>query len=247
MNTFDLLRNRSNCLSNYPTNKKQQQVINGNQKTKLDTFKENGITENPNTLPSQVIPVGKNYLDPLSRIKELSKLNELKRSISDIYIATLNTGSPRTLEKLMELELAMETIKWDTIRISKMRRFDEGIEDHNGKWKEQKQNFLWKEVGDPVSSKLFSAVLEIVFSNLRWDRNELNINGENLNHLRFVDDIVVFSENPDNLEYIQEEFNENAKIAGTEWTRSANDRIKWKALEEAFVQGQAGKEELVSD
>ncbi|GBP18500.1 hypothetical protein EVAR_12961_1 [Eumeta japonica] len=37
------------------------------------------------------------------------------------------------------------------------------------------------------------------------------------------------------------------KIAGTEWTRTVKGRTKWKALEEAFVEGQAGKEKLVSD
>ncbi|GBP53971.1 Retrovirus-related Pol polyprotein from type-2 retrotransposable element R2DM; Endonuclease [Eumeta japonica] len=36
--------------------------------------------------------------------------------------------------------------------------------------------------GDPVSPKLFSAALEMIFRNLDWNKNGLNINGENLNH-----------------------------------------------------------------
>lgn len=54
--------------------------------------------------------------------------------------------------------------------------------------------------GDPLSPKLFSSVLEMVFRNLDWENKGLKIDGENLNHLRFADDIVLFSENPIELE-----------------------------------------------
>ena len=37
------------------------------------------------------------------------------------------------------------------------------------------------------------------------------------------------------------------KIAGPEWTRVAKDKIKWKALEEAFVEGQAEKRRTTLD
>ncbi|CAH2085229.1 unnamed protein product [Euphydryas editha] len=37
--------------------------------------------------------------------------------------------------------------------------------------------------GDPLSPKLFSAVLEEIFKILKWKNYGLNINGENLNHL----------------------------------------------------------------
>lgn len=45
--------------------------------------------------------------------------------------------------------------------------------------------------GDPLSPKLFIAVLENIFRNLNWDNLGLNINGVKLNHLRFADDIVI--------------------------------------------------------
>ncbi|KAA5648680.1 hypothetical protein F3G58_33390, partial [Pseudomonas aeruginosa] len=38
--------------------------------------------------------------------------------------------------------------------------------------------------GDPISPKLFTAVLENIFRNINWEKNGININGENLNHLR---------------------------------------------------------------
>ncbi|GBP52074.1 Retrovirus-related Pol polyprotein from type-2 retrotransposable element R2DM; Endonuclease [Eumeta japonica] len=48
--------------------------------------------------------------------------------------------------------------------------------------------------GDPLSPKLFIAVLEDIFKNLDWEQFGININGSNLNHLRFADDIVLFAE-----------------------------------------------------
>lgn len=45
--------------------------------------------------------------------------------------------------------------------------------------------------GDPLSPKLFSAVLEDIFRNLDWDIYGLNINGRNLNHLRFAHDLII--------------------------------------------------------
>ncbi len=35
---------------------------------------------------------------------------------------------------------------------------------------------------------------------LDWEEKGININGEKLSHLRFADDIVIFFENPDDLE-----------------------------------------------
>ncbi|XP_045541562.1 craniofacial development protein 2-like [Papilio machaon] len=48
---------------------------------------------------------------------------------SEIQIATLNTRSLRTSEKLIELEIALEEIKWDILGLSELRRFGDGIVD----------------------------------------------------------------------------------------------------------------------
>lgn len=52
--------------------------------------------------------------------------------IKNICIATLNTLSLRTTEKLLELEIALLKIKWDILGISKVRRVGNHIEEHNG-------------------------------------------------------------------------------------------------------------------
>lgn len=49
---------------------------------------------------------------------------------NDIHIATLNCRTLGTTEKLQELELALNEIKWDIIGISEVRRLGERIEDH---------------------------------------------------------------------------------------------------------------------
>lgn len=50
--------------------------------------------------------------------------------------------------------------------------------------------------GDPISPKLFIAVLQNVMQDLKWSKQGINVNGKYLSHLRFADDIVVLSENP---------------------------------------------------
>ncbi|GBP60652.1 hypothetical protein EVAR_88380_1 [Eumeta japonica] len=56
----------------------------------------------------------------------------------------------------------------------------------------------------------------MVFRNLEWKRNGLNFNGENLNHLSFANDIVVFSENPDNLEDMFQQLSDESSKNGIE-------------------------------
>lgn len=54
--------------------------------------------------------------------------------------------------------------------------------------------------GDPLSPKLFIAVLENIFQKLDWKNRGVYINGHYLNHLRFADDIVVIAETAKDLE-----------------------------------------------
>ena len=68
--------------------------------------------------------------------------------------------------------------------------------------------------GDPISPKLFSAVLETIFRNLDWDEYGLNINGEKLNHLRFADDLVLFSECPKTLQKMLQQLADESMKAG---------------------------------
>lgn len=49
--------------------------------------------------------------------------------------------------------------------------------------------------GDPMSPKLFITVLEHAFKKLDWDARGITIDGQNLNHLSFADDIVLVADN----------------------------------------------------
>lgn len=70
--------------------------------------------------------------------------------------------------------------------------------------------------GDPLSPKLFSATLERVFRQLNWDNIGIVINGSRLTHLRFADDVVLFSETPSVLQEMLEELvRESAKVGLT--------------------------------
>ncbi|GBP78304.1 Retrovirus-related Pol polyprotein from type-1 retrotransposable element R2 [Eumeta japonica] len=71
--------------------------------------------------------------------------------------------------------------------------------------------------GDPISPKLFSAALEIIFRRLSWERFGLNVNGENLSHLRFANDLVLFSECPKALEKMLQQLSD--EIANAERNR----------------------------
>lgn len=68
--------------------------------------------------------------------------------------------------------------------------------------------------GDPISPKLFSAVLELIFRNLDWKEQGLNINGENLSHLRFADDLILFSECPKTLQQMLQQLSDQSAAAG---------------------------------
>ncbi|CAG9094113.1 unnamed protein product [Plutella xylostella] len=53
--------------------------------------------------------------------------------------------------------------------------------------------------GDPLSPKLFTALLESVFRKINWHQYGISIDGEILTHLRFADDVVILSEDHENI------------------------------------------------
>ena len=68
--------------------------------------------------------------------------------------------------------------------------------------------------GDPISPKLFSAVLEDIFRRLNWEDRGVKINGKRLNHLRFADDIVTISETAEETKIMLTELNTESKKDG---------------------------------
>ena len=68
--------------------------------------------------------------------------------------------------------------------------------------------------GDPMSSMLFNVALEEVFKSLDLENKGLKINGEFLNNLRFADDVVMITNELEQLKQMVLELNEASKIAG---------------------------------
>ncbi|KAJ0179397.1 hypothetical protein K1T71_005109 [Dendrolimus kikuchii] len=68
--------------------------------------------------------------------------------------------------------------------------------------------------GDVISPKLFTNAMEDVFKTLEWAERGININGEHIPHLRFVDDIVVFAETLEELAEMLGSLNESSRRVG---------------------------------
>lgn len=68
--------------------------------------------------------------------------------------------------------------------------------------------------GDPLSPKIFNAVLENIFRQINWDDLGININGEKLHHLRFADDLILFAEDPVTLQTMLQQLASESKKAG---------------------------------
>jgi hypothetical protein len=70
--------------------------------------------------------------------------------------------------------------------------------------------------GDTISPKLFTLALEDTFKSLNWDKKGININGTYMSHLRFADDIVIISEDLDQLKDMIKELQDASSKIGLE-------------------------------
>lgn len=68
--------------------------------------------------------------------------------------------------------------------------------------------------GDPVSPKIFAAVLENIFRGLEWQQFGITINGNLISHLRFADDLILFSDSPKKLQTMISDLDIESKKAG---------------------------------
>ena len=65
---------------------------------------------------------------------------------------------------------------------------------------------------DPLSPKLFTAVMEEVFKNADISEG-INVDGENLTNLRFADDVALFNEKTKQMEkYLDRLLSESLKV-----------------------------------
>nr|XP_034833605.1 uncharacterized protein LOC117990222 [Maniola hyperantus] len=70
--------------------------------------------------------------------------------------------------------------------------------------------------GDPLSPKIFIAILEAIISKLHWEKMGLYIQGAFLSHLRFADDIVILSETSSQLQIMIESLQQASTKVGLE-------------------------------
>lgn len=70
--------------------------------------------------------------------------------------------------------------------------------------------------GDPLSPRIFIAILESIISNLDWQKQGLLIQGKTLSHLRFADDLVLLAESAPNLQYMIETLHKASRQVGLE-------------------------------
>lgn len=86
--------------------------------------------------------------------------------------------------------------------------------------------------GDTSSPKLFTAILENVFRSLDWSEKGVVVDGKCLNHLRFADDIVLFSKDSEQLQAMLNELDEAGKSTGLKVNHH-----KTKIMKNSFVLG----------
>jgi hypothetical protein len=83
--------------------------------------------------------------------------------------------------------------------------------------------------GDPMSPKIFNAVLQMVFSMLAWETKGLNVNNRRISNLRFADNVTLLPESKDELVEMIEELKKASEEVGllVNWkkTMRSNDSI----------------------
>ncbi|GBP32819.1 Retrovirus-related Pol polyprotein from type-1 retrotransposable element R2 [Eumeta japonica] len=67
--------------------------------------------------------------------------------------------------------------------------------------------------GDPLSPRIFIAILETALGELDWSKKGLYIKGKYLSHLRFADDLVLFSESSSQLQVMIEDLCKTSRQA----------------------------------
>lgn len=84
--------------------------------------------------------------------------------------------------------------------------------------------------GDPISPNLFAAVLEDVIKKCNWNDYGVNINGKQLNHLRFADDIVLITRTPTEASQMATELDRESQRVGLKMNIQ-----KTKSMRNAFA------------
>lgn len=91
--------------------------------------------------------------------------------------------------------------------------------------------------GDPLSPKLFIMVLQHVFDNLNWQAEGIRINKDRLTHLRFADDIVLFSETSKGLERMITSLNEESEKVGLKMNENKTKIVTNDYINAIYLKG----------
>ena len=88
--------------------------------------------------------------------------------------------------------------------------------------------------GDTISPKLFTACLETVFRKLSW-KSGIDVNGEQLNHLRFADDVVLIANNTRKLQKMLRELDAESRKVGLKLNRSKTKYMRSRDLKKEKI------------
>lgn len=98
--------------------------------------------------------------------------------------------------------------------------------------------------GDPISPKLFSAVLEMAMSKLSWEGKGIRINGRRLTNLRFAVDIAILANDFTELQKLVTDLTSECQLVGlnlnlsktkvmsNKWVPAGDVKVKDIPLEE---------------
>ena len=93
--------------------------------------------------------------------------------------------------------------------------------------------------GDPLSPKIFIAVLEWIFRSLNWEKKGISLEGRNFNHLRFADDIVLVAETATDLELLMKQLNKESAKVGLQMNTSKTKLMTNSNLVPITIEGQS--------
>ncbi len=68
--------------------------------------------------------------------------------------------------------------------------------------------------GDPLSPNLFNCLLEDIFQKMNWEGKVIKINDEFLNNLRFADDVILISQDGEELQEMANDLARESKMVG---------------------------------
>ena len=78
-----------------------------------------------------------------------------------------------------------------------------------------------------MSPKLFMSALESIFRRMTWETRGLKIDGGNLSHLRFADNILVCANEPHELQQMLPELVDESRNQGLKMNKSKTKVIFW--------------------